>query len=81
MPSYEALFILRKLSRPETAKVLKRAATHIYNSRGYLFGIENLGTRNLPHKISMQGRRYKEGRYVTVTMVIHLNTKLKVIHS
>ncbi len=62
MPSYECMILMRKLGRPETANVLKRTALNIYKNKGVLFGIENLGTRLLPYKISSFGKRYTEGR-------------------
>ena len=63
MPSYELAVILRKMSRPETATVLKRVATQIYENKGLLFGIENLGQRKLPYRIRNHGNWNDEGRY------------------
>ncbi|OXA57821.1 probable 28S ribosomal protein S6, mitochondrial [Folsomia candida] len=63
MPSYELSILMRKLGQPETANVLKRAALNIFKNKGVLFGIENLGTRTLPHKIASFGKRYTEGSH------------------
>jgi len=63
MPSYELAVILRKMTRPETATVLKRIATQIYDNNGLLFGIENLGQRKLPYRIRNHGMWNTEGSY------------------
>jgi len=66
MPSYEAALLLRKMGNPETAVVLKRAILKIFDNNGILFGIENLGTRNLPILMRKHGMKHREGRYVIV---------------
>lgn len=62
MPSYEASLVLRSLTKPELAAILKRSALKIFDKNGILFGIENLGTRKLPFAISKHSTKHREGR-------------------
>jgi len=63
MPSYEVVFLLKKMAKPETATVLKRAAQQIMKNNGILFRIEGLGTRSLPYRMRAHGARHTEGSY------------------
>jgi small subunit ribosomal protein S6 len=51
MPSYELLFITKRLSKKDLVSCLKRTGELVLNSNGILRKIENLGTRALPYKI------------------------------
>ena len=65
------------MSRPETASVLKRVATQIYDNKGLLFGVENLGQRKLPYRIRNHGQWNDEGRYenqdISLVSIEHYN--------
>ncbi|XP_023221392.1 probable 28S ribosomal protein S6, mitochondrial [Centruroides sculpturatus] len=63
MPCYELALILRKMTRPELVDSLKRSGMAILKANGVLRKIENLGTKQLPYKMSVHDRVHKEGSY------------------
>ncbi len=52
MPLYELCLILRPMNRTELFDSLRRAGKMIYEHKGLISKIENLGTRQLPFKMS-----------------------------
>jgi len=66
MPSYELMVVLKKLARPDLVGALKRVSSLIYRSNGYLFDIQNLGTRPLPFKIRSHKAWNTEASYFLI---------------
>uniref|UniRef100_A0A1L8DSG1 Small ribosomal subunit protein bS6m n=1 Tax=Nyssomyia neivai TaxID=330878 RepID=A0A1L8DSG1_9DIPT len=66
MPVYELFMILRQMPRPELVAGVKRAAEIILDRGGVIRGLNNLGTLDLPYKISSQGLIHRTGTYFTV---------------
>ncbi|KAJ6636376.1 putative 28S ribosomal protein S6, mitochondrial [Pseudolycoriella hygida] len=66
MPTYELSVILRQMTRPEIVSTLKRTAETILNNGGIIRKLENLGTRELPHKMSEHGMVHRHGSYFLV---------------
>jgi len=66
MPSYEVTLILKTLAKPELAATLKRTALHILDRNGIIFGIEKLGTRQLPFVMSAHSVKHNEGSYFLI---------------
>ncbi|XP_021931157.1 probable 28S ribosomal protein S6, mitochondrial isoform X2 [Zootermopsis nevadensis] len=48
---------------PELISTLRRTADAIFNKGGIIRKVENLGTRNLPYKMSAHGSVHKQGSY------------------
>ncbi|CAN7989194.1 unnamed protein product [Ixodes hexagonus] len=63
MPAYELTMILRTMSKPELASALKRTGELMLKSGVILRDIENLGTKELPIKMSRHGRTHTSGSY------------------
>lgn len=64
MPNYyEAALILRIMSRPDVISTLRRSADTIFAKGGIIRKIENLGTRDLPYKMSAHGSVHRQGSY------------------
>ena len=63
MPTYEVSLIMKKMARPQLVDALKRAATHIYTSGGYIRRMESLGHRELPNKKKKNMEWHSEGTY------------------
>ncbi|XP_023703860.1 probable 28S ribosomal protein S6, mitochondrial [Cryptotermes secundus] len=63
MPNYEAALVLRIMSRPDLLSTLRRSADAIFNKGGIIRKVENLGTRNLPYKMSAHDAVHKKGSY------------------
>ncbi|KAJ9580060.1 hypothetical protein L9F63_004252 [Diploptera punctata] len=55
MLNYELALIIRSMSRPEIVTTLKRTAEAIFNKGGIIRKIENLGTQDLPYKMTSHG--------------------------
>lgn len=63
MPSYELALIIRKMARTEAIETLKRAGNYILEKQGVLRKVENLGTKQLPYKLTLNNQRHSEGSY------------------
>jgi small subunit ribosomal protein S6 len=48
--------------QPEVISTLRRTAGAIFNKGGIIRKLENLGTRNLPYKMSAHGSVHRQGR-------------------
>lgn len=55
--------ILRTMSRPELTSALKRTGEFMLNNGVIIRNIENLGTKELPIKMSSHGRTHLTGSY------------------
>uniref|UniRef100_A0A6B2EGG9 Small ribosomal subunit protein bS6m n=1 Tax=Phlebotomus kandelakii TaxID=1109342 RepID=A0A6B2EGG9_9DIPT len=66
MPVYELFMILRQMSKPDVVSSVKRAAETILDRGGVIRAIHNMGTLDLPYKISSQGIVNRVGTYFTV---------------
>lgn len=55
--------ILRTMSKPELASALKRTGEYILNNGAILRYIQNLGTKELPIKMSSHGQANWQGSY------------------
>lgn len=66
MPTYELSLILKALQRPELSAAVKRCCTNILDQGGMIRGMENLGLKLLPYKMSCHGTRHYEGNYVLI---------------
>ncbi|CAG0887964.1 unnamed protein product [Cyprideis torosa] len=64
MPTtYEALFILRVLRKPDIAAVIKRTALQVMEQGGFIRRIQSLGARQLPYRMRKDKFNYTEGHY------------------
>uniref|UniRef100_A0A023FTD1 Small ribosomal subunit protein bS6m n=1 Tax=Amblyomma parvum TaxID=251391 RepID=A0A023FTD1_AMBPA len=63
MPAYEMTMILRTLTKPEIASALKRTGEYLLKNGAILRYIQNLGTKELPLKMSRHGHRNWHGSY------------------
>uniref|UniRef100_G3MR80 Small ribosomal subunit protein bS6m n=1 Tax=Amblyomma maculatum TaxID=34609 RepID=G3MR80_AMBMU len=63
MPAYEMTMILRTLTKPEQASALKRTGEYLLKNGAILRYIQNLGTKELPLKMSRHGQRNWHGSY------------------
>lgn len=59
MPTYEMPILLRVMKRPDHVATLKRVATTIFSTGGFIRKIENLGVKELPVKASAHGHVHK----------------------
>ncbi|XP_069101503.1 small ribosomal subunit protein bS6m-like [Argopecten irradians] len=66
MPRYELALILKDLPRAALASALKRSCQHVWNEKGIVRKIENLGTKQLPYKIHVHGTKNITGSYFVV---------------
>ncbi|XP_023373214.1 28S ribosomal protein S6, mitochondrial isoform X1 [Otolemur garnettii] len=66
MPRYELALILKAMQRPETAAALKRTLEALMDRGAVVRGLENLGERTLPYKISAHSQRHTRGGYFLV---------------
>lgn len=66
MPRYELCLILKAMQRPETAAVLRRTVETLFERGAIVRGLENLGERRLPYKISKHDCRHSQGGYFSV---------------
>ncbi|KAJ9592664.1 hypothetical protein L9F63_015679 [Diploptera punctata] len=70
MLNYELALIIRSMSRPEIVTTLKRTAEAIFNKGGIIRKIENLGTQDLPYKMTSHGMVHKQGSYFVLQFVV-----------
>ncbi|XP_048865569.1 28S ribosomal protein S6, mitochondrial [Brienomyrus brachyistius] len=63
MPRYELTLILKAMQRPETIATLRRTVETLIERGAVVRGLENLGERALPYKISRHGIRHTRGGY------------------
>ncbi|KAG9344432.1 hypothetical protein JZ751_011102 [Albula glossodonta] len=66
MPRYELSLILRAMQRPQVASVLRRTVETLIERGAVVRGLESLGERSLPYKISKHGLRHTRGGYFLV---------------
>ncbi|XP_055026246.1 small ribosomal subunit protein bS6m [Misgurnus anguillicaudatus] len=66
MPRYELCLILKAMQRPETAAVLRRTVETLFERGAIVRGLESLGDRRLPYKISKHDGRHTHGGYFTI---------------
>ncbi|XP_044766750.1 probable 28S ribosomal protein S6, mitochondrial [Coccinella septempunctata] len=60
MITYELCLLFRLMPKTELVSSLKRTANAIYDKGGILRKLENLGTRDTPHKISAHGMVHRK---------------------
>lgn len=48
--------------QPEFAQAIKRCCTHILDKGGMIKGMENLGFKPLPYRMSNHGQKFYEGK-------------------
>ncbi|XP_066156772.1 small ribosomal subunit protein bS6m [Euwallacea fornicatus] len=63
MITYELMLLLRVMPKPECKQVLRRIADHIFHEGGFIRKLDNMGTRDMPHKISSHGVVYTQASY------------------
>ncbi|CAI6351375.1 unnamed protein product [Macrosiphum euphorbiae] len=66
MPSYELCLLFKVLPRPEITQCLKRTASKIFETGGFIRRIDNLGTADTPWKISSHDAIHKQASYFIV---------------
>lgn len=62
MVQYEIALILRAVPRSDLPKVLQGVCTTVLQQGALLRGVENLGERELPYKMSAHNERFSQGR-------------------
>ncbi|CAH2000468.1 unnamed protein product [Acanthoscelides obtectus] len=63
MIAYELMILYRLMPKPELRTALKRTSETIFQKGGIIRKLENLGTRDLPFKISVHGVVYNKADY------------------
>ncbi|XP_050542432.1 probable 28S ribosomal protein S6, mitochondrial [Daktulosphaira vitifoliae] len=66
MPTYELCLLFKVLPRTELASCLKRTASKIFETGGFIRRIDNLGTSKTPWKMSSHDSINKEASYFIV---------------
>ncbi|XP_010874854.1 28S ribosomal protein S6, mitochondrial [Esox lucius] len=66
MPRYELALILKAMQRPETAATIRRTVETLMERGAIVRGLENLGERRLPYKISKHNERHTRGGYFLI---------------
>lgn len=66
MPRYELCLILKAMQRPEIAAVLRRTVETLFERGAIVRGLDNLGERRLPYKISKHDCRHSQGGYFSI---------------
>lgn len=66
MPRYELALILKAMQRPETAATLRRTVETLMERGAVVRGLENLGERLLPYKMTKHNQRHSRGTYFLV---------------
>ena len=62
MVQYEVALILRAVPRSDLSKVLRGVCTTVLQQGALLRGLDNLGERELPYKMSAHNERFSQGR-------------------
>lgn len=58
--------LLRIMKKPELVETLKRTATTIFNTGGFIRKIENWGVKPLPCKTTAHGRPHREANHFLI---------------
>lgn len=58
--------LLRIMKKPELVATLKRTATTIFNTGGFIRKIENWGVKPLPCKTNAHGHNYREANHFLI---------------
>ncbi|XP_014013464.1 small ribosomal subunit protein bS6m [Salmo salar] len=66
MPRYELALIVKAMQRPETAALLRRTVETLMERGAVVRGLENLGEKLLPYKISKHNERHSRGGYFLI---------------
>ncbi|XP_071379047.1 small ribosomal subunit protein bS6m [Centroberyx affinis] len=66
MPRYELAVILKAMQRPETAAALRRTVETLMERGAVVRGLENMGERLLPYRISKHNQRHSRGAYFLI---------------
>lgn len=66
MPRYELSLILKAMQRPETAATLRRTVETLMERGAVVRGLESLGERQLPYKISKHNEVHKRGTFFLI---------------
>ncbi|XP_044269285.1 probable 28S ribosomal protein S6, mitochondrial [Tribolium madens] len=66
MITYELCLLYRIMPKAELASVVKRTANAIFEKGGFIRKLENLGTRDMPHKTSMHGQVHHKASYFLI---------------
>ncbi|KAB0796424.1 hypothetical protein PPYR_10485 [Photinus pyralis] len=67
MITHELMLLYRVMPKPELVTTLKRTAETLFSRGGIIRKLENLGTRDIPFKISAHGVVYKQASYYVFT--------------
>lgn len=80
MVQYEVALILRAVPRSDLSKVLRGVCTTVLQQGALLRGLDNLGERELPYKMSAHNERFSQGRWETeIDREIHNRSLLRAI--
>ncbi|XP_051282395.1 28S ribosomal protein S6, mitochondrial [Dicentrarchus labrax] len=66
MPRYELALILKAMQRPETAATLRRTVETLMERGAVVRGLENLGDKLLPYKMTKHNERHHRGTYFLI---------------
>lgn len=66
MPRYELALVMKAMQRTETASALRRTVKTLMERGAVVRGLENLGERQLPYKISKHNQRHTRGGYFLI---------------
>ncbi|XP_076831087.1 small ribosomal subunit protein bS6m [Brachyhypopomus gauderio] len=66
MPRYELSLILKAMQRAETAAVVRRTVETLMERGAVVRGLEHLGQRRLPYKISKHDQRHTHAGYFLI---------------
>ncbi len=63
MVQYEIALIVRAVSKQELPQLLRGVCKTVLEENGVLRKLENVGVREIPHKISVHQQQFDLGRY------------------
>ena len=62
MVQYEIALVLRAMSKQDLPKMLRGVCTTVLKENTIIRNLENLGERELPHKIRVHNEQFLQGR-------------------
>ena len=82
MPTYEILFTVRRLAKPDLVSCLKRVGEVLLDNHGILRKIEYLGTKKFPYKMPKAGSKtpglHSSGSYFLFHCDLPYSTNLMI---
>ncbi len=68
MVQYEVALVVRAVSKQDLSKLLRGVCRTVLDENGVLRKLENLGVREIPHKMRVHNEQFELGRYGSLMM-------------